>query len=342
MDDIESRLKEHSSCFCSMVELIPAKFYLTKDPETIEHISTSKYWVNKKPKAPKQSVKEATKRAKRIKLDPENQKSVLEQQKENEHCEEKVVTEGDLRERIENGESTQRRPEFSVELVRSTELSDLRERLKVKIEGLRGKRKTGDDDLDQLAHKKQKRSEKKTQKKETQQRKKKRKTETVSSDTKQSEQRPSIKAENGKIVFSKFDFSTLSDLPEAIRGKKKDYRRLLAKAEATEKKLEELKKNDERRGEELQEKLQWRKAMDLAKGAKVKDDPRLLKKTLKRLDKKKSKSQKYWNEKKEQEQIQKDRKQDVRRKHIQERVEQIKARKNKRKLKKGKSRTPGF
>lgn len=340
MDDIDSRLKEHSSCFCSMVELIPAKFYLTKDPETVEDISTSKYWVNnKKHKAPKQSVKEATKRAKRMKLDPENQKSVLEQQKENEHSEKVALTEG---EGLDNKESIQKLPGFSVELVRSTELSDLRERLKFKIESMRGKRKTLDDDPDQLAQKKHKRSEKKTRKKETQRRKKKRKAETDSNSTKQSEERPSIKAENGKIVFSKFDFSTPSNLPESVRGKKKDYRRLLAKAEATEKKLEELKKNDEKRGEELQEKLQWRKAMDLAKGSKVKDDPRLLKKTLKRLDSKKSKSRKYWNERQEQEQVQKDRKQEVRRKHIQERVEQIKARKNKRKVKKGKSRTPGF
>ncbi len=328
-DSLEDRLKCHSLYFSSMVDLIPAKFYLTKDPEMDETLPSNKYWVNKKPKAPKQSVKEATKRARRIKLDPDSHKTVLEQQKDV-HDSENMVD-------VEASDSVPRKNGFSVETVQSTELSDLRERLNTKINSLRGKRKTREDEPEKFALKKQKVMEKRKRVKEARQKKKK----LVSSASVKKEtapkERPSIKDESGKIVFSKFDFSVKSDKSQ----KTKDYKRLLAKAEATEKKLEELKKNDQKRGQELQEKLQWRKALDLAKGEKVKDDPKLIKKTLKRLEKKKSKSRKQWTERAEQEQQQKDKKQELRKKHLQERIEQIKAKKSKKKFKKGK-RTPGF
>lgn len=333
-EPLDNRLKAHSSYFSSMVELIPAKFYLTKDPEMDESLQSSKYWFNKKPKAPKQSVKEATKKARRVKLDPESQKSIIEQQKDAHNSEKKVIIEDadDLTAVVpgKNG--------FSVEMVRSTELSDLRERLKTKIDSCKGKRKTREDEPEKFALKKLKITEKRKRKKEAIQKKKK----LVSANTKKEntqKERPSIKDESGKIVFSKFDFSAPSKADKAQQTK--DYKRLLAKAEATEKQLEELKKNDQKRGEELQEKLQWRKAIDLAKGAKVKDDPKLIKRTLKRIEKQKSKSHKQWTERADQEQQQKDKKQELRKKHIQERIDKIKAKKGKKKFKSGK-RTPGF
>lgn len=298
--------------------------------------SNGKYWVNKKSKAPKQSVKEATKRARRAKLDPDSHKTILEQQKDASESIfiKRTETEGEFKDLDDIGSSIgPGKNGFSVEMVKSTELNDLRERLKVKIDSLRGKRKIREDESEKVALKKQKIAEKRKHKKEARKQKKK----TVSADLVKNKNKHSIKDETGKIVFSKFDFST----PSKSEGKKKkDYRRLLAKAEATEKKLEELKKNDQKRGEELQEKLQWRKAIDLAKGAKVKDDPTLLKKTLKRIDKKKNRSRKQWTERLNQEQQQRDKRQEIRKKHIQERIDQIKAKKGK-KFKKAK-RTPGF
>ena len=303
-------------------------------------------------------MKEATKRARRVKLDPESQKSIIEQQKDAQDSEKKEEPDdlsatipgnnGFSVELVRSTELSDLRDDlsatipgnngFSVELVRSTELSDLRERLKTKIDSCRGKRKTREDEPEKFAVKKQKITEKRKRKKEAMQKKKK----LISSNTKKEntqKERPSIKDENGKIVFSKFDFSVPSKADKAQQTK--DYKRLLAKAEATEKQLEELKKNDQKRGEELQEKLQWRKAIDLAKGAKVKDDPKLIKKTLKRIEKQKSKSRKQWTERADQEQQQKDKKQELRKKHIQERIDKIKAKKGKKKFKNGK-RTPGF
>ncbi len=315
-----------------MVELIPAKFYLTKDPEMDDSLSSNKYWVNKKPKAPKQFIKEATKRARRVKLDPDSHKTVLEQQKDAHDSE--ITANTDDSDVVHDGKKG-----FSVETVRSTELGDLRERLSTKINSLKGKRKTREDEPEKFVIKKQKIVEKRKRVKEARKRKKK----LVSADVKKEnthKERPSIKDESGKIVFSKFDFSVPLKVDKA--QKTKDYKRLLAKAEATEKKLEELKKNDQKRGQELQEKLQWRKAIDLAKGTKVKDDPKLIKKTLKRLEKKKSKSQKQWTERADQEQQQKSKKQELRKKHIQERIDNIKVKKSKKKFNKGKKRTPGF
>lgn len=66
---------------------------------------------------------------------------------------------------------------------------------------------------------------------------------------------------------------------------------MTSKVEATEKMLEELKRNDKKRGE-LEERLQWRKALDRTRGEKIKDDSKFIKKALKQQDKKKSKSQK--------------------------------------------------
>ena len=47
---------------------------------------------------------------------------------------------------------------------------------------------------------------------------------------------------------------------------------------------------DEKESEELQEKLQWQRAVEMAKGTKIRDNTKHLKKAVKRLDSKKAKS----------------------------------------------------
>ena len=331
MDDLEERLRHHSATFDAMVELIPAKYYIMHDDGTQ---SESKYWVNKKLRAPKQSVKDASKKAKRLKLDPESQKSIPELREE--------------ARREESGEESEEEEEgqigsFSVERVKSSDLNELRERLKAKVEELRGKRKAVEVEGDKM-QKRQKRVDKKHRKKEMRQKEKQRKVlKQVSGSSKDS--RPSIEDESGKMVYSKFDFSTPVKDWEPT-GKKKDYRKLLAKAEASQKKLEELKRKDEKKGEDFQEKLNWQKAVELARGTKVRDNPKQLKKTLKRLGKKKERSQKQWGERGKQVQQAKVKRQELRQKHIQERTEVIKTKKMKKRMKRrgmGKqARQPGF
>ena len=341
MDGLEERLRRHSATFEAMVELIPAKYYIMQDDSDQFN---SKYWVNRKQRAPKQSVKDASKKAKRLKLDPGSHKSFRELQEEearreaeNERGEESKEEEEEVNghTRLQNG--------FSVERVKSGDLNELRERLKAKVEELRGKRKTGDTE-EGHAQKRQKRMDRKQRKKEMRLKEKQRKTSKQVSRISIKDSRPSLEDKSGRIVYSKFDFSTPVKEWEPA-GKKKDYKKLLAKAEASQRKLEELKKKDEKKGEDLEEKLNWQKAVELAKGTKLKDNPKQLKKTIKRLGKKKNRSQKQWEERVKQEKQTKERRQELRQKHIQERTEQIKAKKMKKRIKrrgKGQPRQPGF
>lgn len=369
-DDIETRLKSHSAYFTSMVKLIPAKFYIVKE-ETgegrTEDDTDSKFWINKRSRAPKQVVKEATKKAKRLKLDLSDHKvsegcrheRVYENGVSDVTGHSKAVTKGQEEgmseacsddERMETISKRHPKAAFSVERIQSGDLNDLRDRLHSKIEELRGKRQSR---MHQEGREVGATSKREKQKHEQMMEKRRRKKETRKKDKerkhfvkqhpneKQGEnsvKRPSIKDESGRIVFSKFDFGATIVHSEP-KGKSKDYKKLLAKAEAAQKRLEKLKETDEKKSKELQEKLQWQRAMEMAKGTKLKDDAKRLKKTIKRLDSKKAKSQKQWEERQKQEMLAKEKRQEKRKKNIQERIEQAKAKKMK---KRGKPRKPGF
>ena len=343
VSEMESRLSSHSAYFSSMVALIPQKFYTVKDQD--QEATDNKYWINKKQtRAPKQAVKEASQKAKKLKFDPESQKTpeLSHTNETNELTTEDIV--------YTNGETEQGAKErdsagsFSVERVQSSDLNDLQERLKHKIEELRGKRKTRDfDNPGEVSQKKLKRVERKKRKKEMRQKQKAKKQQKVATKTEEdsTSKRPCVKdEESGRLVFSKFDFTTPQGVEPASsssssKKQKKDYRKLLAKAEAAQKKLDEIKAKDQERAEELQEKLRWQKAVDMAKGKKLKDDPQLLKKTMKRIEKKKDKSRKQWNKREKMEELTKEKRQEKRMKNIKERTEKIKA-------KKLKKRRPGF
>ncbi|KAI0672287.1 surfeit locus protein 6-domain-containing protein [Trametes maxima] len=78
---IQESLERHNAAFESLLKLIPAKYYLVQDDADDQ--LASKYMKNsKKQKAPKQAIKEASKKAKKEKLDPANNKTVLDIQNE--------------------------------------------------------------------------------------------------------------------------------------------------------------------------------------------------------------------------------------------------------------------
>ncbi|KZT04952.1 SURF6-domain-containing protein [Laetiporus sulphureus 93-53] len=78
---LRSSLEKHNATFETLLKLIPAKYYLMQD-DSEEQIA-SKYQKNsKKQKAPKQAIKEASKKAKKEKLDPANNKTVIDIQNE--------------------------------------------------------------------------------------------------------------------------------------------------------------------------------------------------------------------------------------------------------------------
>ena len=340
---LEERLRAHSANFTSMLELIPSKFREeTKTGIQGSESQGSKYWINKvKTKTPKQSVKDTTKKAKKLKLDQDSTaefqvKPVESKVPEEEECSEE---EGNSKRDIPPSRGDQLVNGFSVEQVRSTNLNDLQKRLKVELQR---KRNLSDRNEKTVEEKRQKRLEKRQRKKELQNKNRTKKNGNQQRGITSLPKRPSIKDETGKIVFSKFDFST-SSCPEVKvenTPKKRDFRKLLAKAEAAQKKLEELKKQDEKRGEELEKKLKWQRALDMARGTKLKDDPKLLKRTINSLEKKKHKSSVEWEERKTLEKQAAEKRQERRKKNIQERIDKIKAKKMKKRGKK--SRNPGF
>ena len=65
-----------------------------------------------------------------------------------------------------------------------------------------------------------------------------------------------------------------------------------------EEKAAKLRQLEEQEARKLKEQEQWEKALKKAQGEKIKDDPKLLRKTLKREKKKKEKSKKGWEERK--------------------------------------------
>ncbi|KAJ4490066.1 surfeit locus protein 6-domain-containing protein [Lentinula aciculospora] len=78
---LRASLERHNDTFETLLKLIPAKYYLVQ--ELTEEQAASKFQQNKKKqKAPKQAIKEASKKAKRDKLDPANQKTIVDLQNE--------------------------------------------------------------------------------------------------------------------------------------------------------------------------------------------------------------------------------------------------------------------
>ena len=239
---------------------------------------------------------------------------------------------------------------FSVERVQSISLSALQERLKDKIEGFHKKRKVGKASAEGskranevITQKKLKRVE--NHKKKKGHRQKEKLTNKAMQKRKDILTRPSVIDETGRMVFSKFDFSTTTREKSKLDqnpSNTKDLKKLLAKAESAQKKLEEIKKLDERKGEELEKKLIWQKALDMARGTKLKDDPKLLKKSAKRIEMRKKKSSKEWDKRKKQELEAREKRQSKRKRNIDERKEQVRSKKMKKRGRGGLRRTPGF
>lgn len=120
----------------------------------------------------------------------------------------------------------------------------------------------------------------------------------------------------GNVVFSKFDFinSGSSDKPSAGSGK--NYKKLLQASEKQRQKLELLEQSDKNNASAVKEQTAWKKAVQKASGVKVKDNPELLKKSIKRKEKLKNKSRKQWEERSKQVQQKMDKRQEKRKRNI--------------------------
>ena len=124
----------------------------------------------------------------------------------------------------------------------------------------------------------------------------------------------------GKIVFSKFDFTDggcgTKEKKDVLTGK--NYKKLLEKVEARKEKLTKVREKDGcGAARSLQKKMQWKSVLQKAEGVKVRDDPEMLRKSLKRKEKLTKKRGDAWKERTERVQKTMDDRQEKRRRNVQ-------------------------
>jgi len=330
--DLYQSVLETSKFFTSMVELLPAKFYLSPDDNSSENTFTPKHGKKRKKKKPVDK-KFLAKKAKLLKLDPSQHKTISELQMEVEKKEIELH-----RNTAKNTSSIQ--PVNVSQVESASSLADLHEKLHAKMDQLRGNRKV----LTPNDNNTTKNKKSKVEKKKTDVQKKAKEKESVnikrSNAIEKNAINNNVKNDSGEVVFSKFDFAT-GEVRNAEVKKKKDLKQLLTTAERKMNKIKLLEETDSQKAEELKTKISWDSAFQKAEGAKLKDNPKLLKKTIKRKEKQKQKSSKNWQDRVETVEKQKEEKQKLRKQHIKEKREE-KMNKKSGKKKKKKGFTPGF
>ena len=145
----------------------------------------------------------------------------------------------------------------------------------------------------------------------------------------------------GKMVFSKFDFTDSGCAPKKGDLSGINYKQLLQKVQKHKQKMQELQATDKEKAQKLKEKTTWNTALQKAEGVKVKDNPELLKKAIKKRDQKKEKRRKEWADRTEKVEKQMQKQQEKRKKNIQKR-KQLRIDKKVKKAKKKGRIIPGF
>jgi len=325
---------ETSQFFTSIVELLPAKFYLNQEGDDSENIFKPQHGKKRKKKKPVDK-KLLAKKAKLLKLDPSQHKTISELQEEVEKKEK------ELHSNVANNTSSLKPVKVS-DVVSTSSLADLHEKLHAKMDQLRGNRKVLTNNNINGATKNGKR---KLEKKKINIDKKNKEKESANIKRSNTIEKnainnnDNIKNDSGEVVFSKFDFAT-GEARNAEAEKKKDLKQLLNIAERKHDKLKLLEETDSQKADEMKKKISWDNAFQKAEGTKLKDNPKLLKKTIKRKRKQKERSSKTWGERVETVEKQKEEKQKLRKQHLKEKREEKMNKKSGKKKKKKFS--PGF
>ncbi|XP_015910639.1 uncharacterized protein [Parasteatoda tepidariorum] len=333
-DKVKQSLLIENEFLIKLIDTIPAKIYFNHDIQ--ERILSEKHAVmDEKAEALKKGVKRiqlsAKGKHKRARLDPLCQKSVSEIHKE---------LEGKKQKKSHKNKGLQER---SVSLTRAANIEELQNRLQEKIKEFRDKRKS-------LGHSNSETSRKlltklkKIKQKANKVKKEKQVLNPHKPTPKQAEEKnpKPVYNKEGKIIYSKLDFTENGEVDnKKSEFSGKNYKKLLKKAEAKKEKIKSLKETNPELAVNLEEKEKWKKAILKAENVKVKDDPSLLKKTIKKTEKIKQKKAKVWKERKEQVEGKKQARQEKRTKNIEKRKKAKLDSKIKRAKKKGRV-IPGF
>ncbi|XP_004290206.1 PREDICTED: uncharacterized protein LOC101293538 isoform 1 [Fragaria vesca subsp. vesca] len=276
--DLKSIIHQHSEFMDKLVELIPARFYLPNDED-------DKPWFQGLSKPAKASAKKETKKnikqARRDRLDPEKTSTttldLLKQSLEKDMSNEDDSDSGEMETKpvvpgLEGDD-------------RSVTYEELQQRLRRKIEQFQSGRNCG------VSERARKRIERKERfEKGADDRKRKRETASdekkpIGTDSVNKNVEHEVAEASKGLTFSRVK---LGDDDEV--GKKK---RRLSKVKELEraKQLEEMKKDPEKG-----KSLLWKTATSRAAGVKVHDDPKLLKQSIKKDQKKHQKNAEKWKE----------------------------------------------
>uniref|UniRef100_A0A5S6R338 SURF6 domain-containing protein n=1 Tax=Trichuris muris TaxID=70415 RepID=A0A5S6R338_TRIMR len=140
-------------------------------------------------------------------------------------------------------------------------------------------------------------------------------------------------ASTDKLSYSKFEFAGNDDSKRKHRKRGtfsvdslvgRRYGSLLRKVEQRQEKLESLEEKDPAKAELVKRKIRWDAAERRAQGIKIKDNPSLLRKGLKRRLKKKERSKKKWAQRVAAVEHSMQKRQEIRRSNIRKRIEQKK------------------
>lgn len=308
-------IKDHSRYFESLINLIPAKFYLINSVNDTAHVMShgiglnTKYMHNTKKSqrtsGDVENLKNAKKESRKRKLDPDLCENVVELQK-------KVNDMSDGNLNVTVGSNAAENADFSqVNAIMDKQvpasIEDLKEKLRKKIDLLKQKRqptseKSVSSNSNQNVAAKSREDILEQRKKRKIDKKKKFKQESIlSTGSGKAEKRFENKIKssdntinNGDddIQFNQISFDITGD--SRPKAKKMDQKQALEKVKAKMQKIEEAKESEPEKAAKMEEVDKWKKAFAMAEGQKVLDDPKLLKKSIKKKEKRKEKSKIQW------------------------------------------------
>ncbi|KAH9064512.1 surfeit locus protein 6-domain-containing protein [Lactarius vividus] len=329
MSTLRASLEKHNQTFESLLSLIPAKYYLPQDDEDQQVLQGAfRYHKNKKKQqAPKQAIKEASKKARREKLDPANNKTVLglqgDQHTSTSKGKHKALTLDDS-----DGEAISSELDFHMDdndpeddpasivpLPQSESIETLRAKLHAKVEAMRIKKRGNGEgnSKDELLEERRlqraamrERRRKETKEKIRKEKERKGKSKDTAPPTKSQllvpdGGAPSHPERDPRSRLTNVQFSSIADSSSSSRGIKlktsSNPSQALQQLASRKEKISAL---PEEKRKQIEEREKWEKAEARMEGVKVRDDETRLKKAAKRKEKEKAKSRKAWTERKEQ------------------------------------------
>lgn len=318
MTEMEAIIEQHAKFFDSLVDLVPAKHYYDGDTEKIN----LKYEKKQARQAYKQEFKEKYKANKRQQLDPDKAVTTLkvQQLKQAENTED---GQADAVVPSNNGSIGA----FTGKALTPSERQALQEKLRQKILAQQQKRESTKSPADEAKSWLQSRREQTKQKLEADllgKRRPDRDSDGPNSAKKakqhpQQQQRHQQQGGEGaggmKLAFGRIEVGGGGDKEKGAH--KKTKAQLLREAEEKQQRIKELASTEE--GKEVVRQEAWRSALARAKGEKVLDDPKLLRKSLKKEHKQRVKSAKAWQERSQQQQEAQKAKQNRRQENLQSR-----------------------